>query len=45
MSLRRLFLFVAFVPMLGACSQVLSSAPMGETPVSISEDDWEGLWV
>ena len=45
MSFRRLFLFVAFVPILGACSQVLSSAPIGETPVSISEEDWDGVWV
>jgi len=45
MSYRSLFLIAAFVPMLGGCAQVLSSAPMGETPVSISEDDWEGLWV
>jgi hypothetical protein len=45
MSIRTLLLFVASVPLLGGCGEVIASAPMGETPVSVSKDDWEGMWV
>ena len=45
MSLRSLFLLVASVPLLAGCDEVVTSSPLGETPVAVSEDDWEGMWV
>ncbi len=44
MSFRSFFSILAFAPLLGACAEVVTSAPLGETPVAVSEDDWEGIW-
>ena len=45
MSFRSLFLIVVSLPLLGGCAEVFTSAPLGETPIAVSSEDWEGIWI
>lgn len=45
MSFRRFAPILFSVPLLLGCGEVITDAPLGETPVSVQEEDWEGIWV